>query len=541
MSKLKFDPKKYASGGGKKKDSEAFDPASYALGGGESAVELTPIDNPYDLMPRMRKMFPASEGTERIAKAIIEPAAAFMGGASKGATAGYAQRWISPEVKAAMAENEIPAFLGEAVGSLAPGAAITRGVRAVGAAARLPSLMRTGALSGAVEGAVEGGLYDVGGEGPSTDGATMGAVSGGAFGGLGKALSRWGKRSDIYKQLAKERPADRALTPDELLSEGGGERRKDFNRRVKTEVDMALESLMKRQVEPRQQALSKVLEGNVVEVDPKNLRGFQERIPLTEDMRPIFDARADELERLAIQSAIAKSEPELRKHLRLSIGGKEGLRQSLDKMPPEARHEIISRAGEKVYIPAKEAQTMKQRLDRLAEYGKSTAYGNADVRSSGERAKEVADLLRGRLEAIDPRVSRLNAPMSEAMRIADDVRGKADTGALSFIASPVQGDVGQRIRELDRLAGSRLSELGQDVRVAQRYFPSEGSVSGPWDLIRESTKGLRRSGGALVSPITRAAPEGTSSALVNLLLGQTNQPNLEEILQAVQEAKNAGN
>jgi len=485
-------------------------------------------ENPFDLAKQAEGLVPTSPGQQSLTKSLMDPAIAFGSSAIKQGSLDYAPGMDSPELQKIRDDSSFASGAGDFIGALFPGTGALKTVKGVGTLAKLPWLARTGVRSGAASGFLEGGARNPGEGGSRAENAGLGGILGGLFGGLGRKASQTGRESDAYRQMYSERFPDKTMTPEDALKSAtaGEGRRVDFPRRVQQEIGTALDNLTSRQITPRKEALSKILEGKDVTINPDYLRGFKRNSTLgPERQKGGLDYLAKLLEKKAIMGSIDSAEPGVKKAVLGGVGGKYGANRLLDAASPLQRQSVIaglksSGLGAETKIPARDAQALKQYFDSISGYAKQKPFSESSV-AKGEKSKAVADLLRSKLSGLDPRVKNLNDPMSEALQLRQSMRAMPEGGPIGVISAAPGSDRSQLLREVDRLAGSNLSGLGADVRGAKGLVPNE--ITNPFNALMETLKAGKRWTGPVISKSSKYVPEGSRDAIINMLLSEQNK------------------
>lgn len=382
-------------------------------------------------------------------------------GATSGITGGYAERAYSPEMLRVMEENPTATGVGKFAGAIAPGMAISR---LVGLASKVPglaSLGRTGLRQGAATGAAEGLLTDPGEDGSRTERMLWGSGLGSGLGLSGKFVSKAAEQADIFSRLNKS----------------------GFAKDVKGEIDSALDKLLQRQVTPRKTELNRLLQGKTIELNPEYLKGFKRPATLG------------------------------------SVRQKGGLDRLANLLQQKAQRTGSSRAP----ISGKSGQRLKEYFDSISNYSKQKPFSETAT-ATGERSKAVADLLRGKLSSLDQRVSELNEPMSEALRLRQNIRATSESDPIGTVIADPSTSKGQQILELDDLAGTNLSRRGSNIADAKRLRIRPENLFGI-----EALKSIARAGKlgfGKAAKVTRAdkAPEGTKEALIAKILDSIKHP-----------------
>lgn len=188
-------------------------------------------------------------------------------------------------------------------------------------------------------------------------------------------------------------------------------------------------------------------------------------------------------------------------------------------------------------IPANTAENAKQYFQGRADYSPNTRGQPAIERASSERDARLGSLFKGLVEGADPRVGPLNGRISNGYAVQSKMGPAGVTSNVNGeeVASPYANPVGavkaapdsltgQNVRELDRLAGSDLSGMGEPIRdaVAAKEGPTINWHS-PGKSIHSLTAPARVWAGSLpgagpVGDILKAWPK--ESVIDSFLSGQ---------------------
>lgn len=268
-----------------------------------------------------------------------------------------------------------------------------------------------GAVSGLKAGAMLGAAYDPGGEDVVDLSGRLERGIGGAV--LGGGLDLLGAGRNYLAGGFRTRQAARSP---------------GFSRGVKEEIDQTISDAYAKDVAPRAKELKSILENKRLELGSANV------------------------------DAIGETFPNYAKKLR---------ERMVTEYPGEGPPRIT--------VPAERALRLRQKFDELADYRKQKALsGEAVSGKSSEQVRKAADVLRGKISDVDPRVGPLQQSQSKSLRIIKDVEGRSlDPVALAKTRPGIQGgDTGSLIRDVENLAGSnRISKAGQRIRLAEKMEP----------------------------------------------------------------------
>lgn len=400
-----------------------------------------------------------------------------LAGMISGFTGKYADRVMNDDFKRVKEESPISSGIGFTAGAIAPGAALSKGVGALGRATGLTSLGRSGLRQGAVTGFLEGLLSDAGEGATTEDRVTRGALSAvpGATLGIGaRKIGDWGRQAKIYDKLGKA----------------------GFARETKGEIDSALEKLMKDYIEPKKADLNALLEGRTIDINPEYLKGFKRDATLG-----------------------AKREK----------GGLDRLAALLEGRAKDGR----------ATISAKRGQNLKEYFDSISNYSKQKPYSES-ASAKGDRSKAVADLLRGKISGLDPGVSELNEPMSDALKLRQNIRASSETDPIGVLTADPMSSKGQQLLDLDEMAKTRLADMGGDISEAKRMRIRPENLVGIEGL-KSALRGAKRLTGkasnaatslpdklGVPSIVQRSMGEGKKEALILKLLDSMKQSSSEE-------------
>jgi len=410
-----------------------------------------------DTPMEMIEVDPAAE--EAALRVVGKNLFAIPGGMLRGASAEYSKELEPEAMKKFQEDYGVGTGFGRLIGAVAPATAATKAVSGVGRLLKLPSLARAGVRSGAAAGALQGVLTNPEAGSSRLNNALFGAAVGAPAGLLGKGANTISEQTEILDRL-----------------QGSGD---SYKKEVKNLVDQAIESMMANQVTPRKEKLTRILgeaakKGEIVKINPDYLRGLQR---------------------------------ESSKGIPRKKGGLDRLANILE-----------SKYGspENVTVSPLRAQKLKEYFQDLANYQARRTVEPGSV-AKNEGAADIATSLKNKLEGIDPRVSSLNEPMEEALTLKRNILDATKERPIGYVSSKPETDTGQNILELDRLAKSKLSRLGGNIREAkQMQYDLENAIN---PLMSPSTiyRAAKRNVGRAINK-AKFLPEGTRNTPTSLIL-----------------------
>lgn len=376
-------------------------------------------------------------------------------GASRGATAGWSKE-IEPQAFKQIAEDyPVITGMGSFAGSFGPASALAKGV---GIASKLPALSflnKPGFLSGAATGTASGLIQNP--EGSSVmQNALVGAGGGGIIGAGAKKLGSMIDEAETFKRL----------------QEAG------YSKTAKDEIDKAVKQLESDYINPKKSALTKILSQygtQRIKINPDYLRGLQ-------------------------------------REKDLGLPGKKG---GLDRLA----NILESKYGaQNATVSPLRAQRLKEYFQELANYQKRRPY-EAGSQARNEGAGRVASILKGQLESLDDRVSGLNEPMSEALTLRSNIKDMARTAPISLLSAKPYTDKGQQVLELDRLAKSRLGQLGKTIREAKQLEADPEKMINPLASMQTGYRLAKRAIGRVAKKPYEKTPAIGKDALLRSIIG----------------------
>jgi hypothetical protein len=175
---------------------------------------------------------------------------------------------------------------------------------------------------------------------------------------------------------------------------------------------------------------------------------------------------------------------------------------------------------ESVSIPANKANRLKQLLDARAKYAESKPFDTGST-ARGETAKKAADVLRGKVADIHPKVDDLNKEMGEAIKYRRSVARQSETAPISSIRGRPGTDKGSIVDAIDKWGGSHLEETSSKIEDARKLLLNPINLVKPLELPNELRKMAVRGASGAARPIDAAVkklPAGTKNAILQGLL-----------------------
>lgn len=204
---------------------------------------------------------------------------------------------------------------------------------------------------------------------------------------------------------------------------------------VKAEIDSAMQSINTKQIKPRADKLAELLKGKSVELNPDR---FKESVP-------------------NLAKSMAK------------------------KVGPEGR----------MSMSATRAQRLKRLLDSKSDYAQGKPFDVA-AQAKGETAKSSADIVRRKLEGVHADVGPLNDEMREIYQRTAPVKRAAATRPISAIKGGSDLDKGSSIDYIDKMAGSKLERLSEDIQGAKELLIHPANFVKPLEAPNELRKVIVR-------------------------------------------------
>lgn len=237
-----------------------------------------------------------------------------------------------------------------------------------------------------------------------------------------------------------------------------------LSKSVKADIDSALDGVTQKEIAPRADKLKELLQGKQVEINPDRLKGISP--------------------------------------------GLEGLASRMGKnLNEEGRREMS----------ATRAQRLKQLLDGRARYGASKPFDNTAV-AKGESAQKAADIVRRKLSDLDPGVGQLNDEMSSAIRLRDTLRTKSASAPISSIRGEPGTDKGSLVDAIDKMSGSKLEKLSNDIEGARHNLFKPEHLAHPLLIPGEMRKAAVRTAGRGARMAEPAAgPESLQAILQSIM------------------------
>lgn len=243
----------------------------------------------------------------------------------------------------------------------------------------------------------------------------------------------------------------------------------NISRTVKDKFDEAISQMMAKEVTPRQSELQGILKDKRISLNPELLEGFE---------RP-------------------------------SLTGADRQKGGLGTLSDIAR--------ENGNLSAKTGQKIKQYLDDAANYARQKPFSDM-ASAKGDKAKYAADILRGKLSELNPRISELNEPMGRALNLRNSLKPSAEANPMATISADPLSDKGQLVQELDRLAGSDLQGLGKKLKEARGLPTRATDLLKPMSVIPTTLKYGKKATGNVSNLIDKISPPGTKESILQTLL-----------------------
>lgn len=361
-------------------------------------------------MPSTPPSGPISPESRRLGMAIV-------GGVAEPMTLGYFDRLLPAsgqlELQKAKEENPLAYGASNIISSLSPAGPLNLFGKA------------RGVVSGLKAGGLAGLAYDPGGEDLVNPAARLGnAATGSALGGASDLLG-----------MGRSYLADGFRTRQAA-------RRPGFSRDVKGKVDKTISDARANYVAPRAAEVKGLVRGKKTGGDQY---GPASQPTVSGESVEIGSAVLDQLE---------EHFPKYAGRLR-------------SRMAKDANGQL------RVKIPGQQALKLRQRLDEMADYRKQRALSD-DAVAGSEKIKGLADIFRGRLSDISPKVGPLQSELSQGIRSMRDLERRAiDPVGLAKTQPGIKGgDTRSLIEDVEGMAGSSaISKAGKNIRLAEKMEP----------------------------------------------------------------------
>lgn len=313
---------------------------------------------------------------------------------------------------------------------------------------------------GAVAGGAQGAAYNPGDEEGEVDPLQLGDRALNA--GIGATLGgAIGGATGIAGKLAK-----RQKMTDQIKDSAG------LGDMVKGEVDYTLAGVKQNYISPRRAQVKELISGiDNIDVNPDRIKGVS----------PGLDRYA---------KALSKNTPE--GQVRANLTGPK-------------------------------ADRLKRVLDARASYKNATAYGDPEVLKSGETAKKAADLMRKKIYGKAPEAEKLNAEISDAMRLSDVIGRKAKTAPIAATKGAPGTDKGvlvDKIQKMSGRAGESLEDLSGRIGTAQENLMDPRRLihllQAPQEVRRMAVRAVDKVGSVSEAPLRKTTKPTLSLILEKL-------------------------
>lgn len=309
----------------------------------------------------------------------------------------------------------------------------------------------------ALSAALQGAAYNPGDKPGEDSGLQIperiaGGAIGGAFGGLAKV------GSDAVGAGSRAYLAKRAMN------------KPGFSRGVQDQIKGAVKDLNDNYVAPRAKQVTETLAGKEVSFRPDILKGTH-------------------------GGPDAKGLKLFRKRLEKRAGD-------------EAENFEVSLRGDK-------ANRLRQVLDQRAGYSQKNSLGVPRIAARGEKQKGAADILRGKIKETAPELRDTFDEMSSALSLGSEISEKSQN-PQALLTGQYFGDMGSKLVDFDKMAGSDLRGLGQDI-ARGRWLNGRPPSMIP-HYLNEPTRRAANLGAGLSVPLSPFMDKGISPATMKLIL-----------------------
>lgn len=367
-------------------------------------------------------------------------------GAARGATLNWSKELEPKSVKDMTEDYGLATGIGTGIGSILSGSGLARGLGLASKVPGLASLGTGGVRSQTAIGGLAGLLQNP--EGRSRlENAQSGAIAGAVVGGATKPLMKLADQSEIY---------------DKMMRPG-------FGKELEGKIAETAKLLNKDYIEPRKKDLMSIIRSSKEEIpfNPDYLRGFKR------------------------EKARGSSPPEYQ--------GKKG---GMDRLAA-----LMEAKGKKTFS-AKNAQRLKEYFQDQAGYSRRRPFESGSV-AKEEGAETLANMLKGRLEGIDPNIGRLNTEMSDAITLRENILEGSRNDPFAFLASKPFTGRGQQVLDIDALAKSKLSELSERLREARQLQADYDNIINPLMSAPTVYRKVKKGVGSVASGVRNKTPKGT--------------------------------
>lgn len=172
----------------------------------------------------------------------------------------------------------------------------------------------------------------------------------------------------------------------------------------------------------------------------------------------------------------------------------------------------------KVSLRGDKAERLRRLMDAKAGYSNRNALANPKVAKSGELQKSAADILRAKRNEAFPQLKPTFDEESYALGLAKEFADKSQS-PQSLLTSGFWGDVGSKVTDIDKMAGTDLKGLGEDIMRARWLQGAPGQpvvnqIPGMNELLRRGAV----AGGAASEYLAPLQNKGVSPGLMKLLM-----------------------
>lgn len=249
--------------------------------------------------------------------------------------------------------------------------------------------------------------------------------------------------------------ADKSRMVDRVKDSAG------LSKSVKGEIDGAIQGVNENYISPRRDRLMELLKGKEVQINPDRI----------EDTLP----------------TLAKS-----------------MKRNVDE---SGRRTMSAARGDR----------LKRLLDAKASYNNSKPFDVSAV-AKGEEAKAGADILRGQLHNLDPEVSGLYGEIGDSIRLRDSLSRQAASTPIASIKGRPGTDKGSLIDAIDKMGGSKLEKLSNNISSASDLLIEPSNLVKPLQLPNELRKMGVRGAAGLARGAEVVAPENSLQDAIRALM-----------------------